>query len=164
MLHLISALGLQVVGQDYSRPGAQEEVFRLKVRRVREQTRRGSVYKANIKVREKLVRRILQQMFHEPFQSARPEWCRNPKSNRLLEIDCFSERLKLCVEVDGIHHVKFNHWHKTWKDFEMLQWRDKLKDRLAKEAGYKMIRVPPMTVVPCADLEVYLMRQLAGVL
>ena len=36
MLHLIGALGLQVVGQDYSRPGAQEEVFRLKVRRVRE--------------------------------------------------------------------------------------------------------------------------------
>ena len=46
----------------------------------------------------------------------------------------------------------------------MLQWWDRLKDRLAKEAGYKMIRVPPMTVVPDADLEVYLMRQLARVL
>ena len=164
MWHLVGALGAQIIGQDYSRPGAQEEVFRLKVRRVREQTRRGTIYKSNIKVREKLVRRILQQMFHEPFESARPEWLRNPRSKRLLEIDCFSEKMKLCIEVDGIHHMRFNHWHKSWKDFEMLQWRDRLKDRLAKEAGYKMIRVPPMTVVPCADLEVYLMRQLAGVL
>ena len=120
MLHLISALGLQIVGQDYSKPGAQEEVFRLKARRVKKQ-RRGSIFKANVKVRNKLVRCILQQMFHERFESARPEWCRNPKSNRLLEIGCFSERLKLCVEVDGIHHVKFNHWHKTWKEFETLQ-------------------------------------------
>ena len=163
MLHLLGALGAQIMGQDYSQPGAQEQVFRLKIRRVRDQ-RRGSIYKANIKVREKLVRRILQQMFHEPFNSAKPEWLRNPKSKRLLEIDCFSERLKLCVEVDGIHHVKFNHWHKTWDDFQRLQWRDRLKDRLAKEAGYKMIRVPPMVVVPDADLEVYLMRKLAKVL
>ena len=45
-----------------------------------------------------------------------------------------------------------------------LPWRDRLKDRLTKEAGYKMIRVPPLTIVPDADLEVYLMRKLAQVL
>jgi len=127
MLHLIGALGAQIIGQDYSKPGAQDQVFRLKCRRVKKQ-RHGSIYKANVKVREKLVRRILVEIFHEAFESARPEWLRNPKSKRLLEIDCFSERLKLCVEVDGIHHMKFNHWHKTWGDFQKLQWRDRLKD------------------------------------
>jgi len=35
---------------------------------------------------------------------------------------------------------------------------------LAKGAGYKMVRVPPMTMVPDADLEVFLMQELAKVL
>ena len=162
---LFGGLILQLLGQDYSKQDAQDEVFRLKVRRMKRDRRRGSVYNPHVKVREKLVRRILQEMFHEPFSSARPAWCRNPKSKRLLEIDCYSEKLKLCVEVDGIHHSVYRgHWHKSWEDFQQSLWRDRLKDRLAKYYGYHMLRVPPSTMLPDANVEVYLMTQLAKIL
>ena len=162
---LLGGLVLQILGQDYSKQDAQDEVFRLKVRRVKRDQRRGSVYKSNVKVREKFVRRVLQEMFHEPFNSARPAWCRNPRSKRLLEIDCYSEKLKLCVEVDGIHHSVYRgHWHKSWADFQKSLWRDRLKDRLARFYGYHMLRVPPSTVLPDADVEVYLMTQLAEIM
>ena len=142
-----------------------EEVFRLKVKRKRRDTRKGTVWRANVKVREKLVRRILATMFHEPFASFKPDWLRNPKTNRRLEIDCFSERLKLCVEVDGIHHHDSrSHYHKSHDEFLRLRWRDQLKTRLCAEHGYRLVRVPPSTVLPDADLEVYLMTQLARVL
>jgi hypothetical protein len=61
---LLGGLVMQILGQDYSKQDAQDEVFRLKVRRVKRDQRRGSVYKSNVKVREKFVRRVLQEMFH----------------------------------------------------------------------------------------------------
>ena len=86
---LLGGLVMQILGQDYSKQDAQDQVFCLKVRRMKRPQRRGSVYKSNVKVRKKFVRRVLQEMFNEPFNPARPAWCRNPRSKRLLEIDCY---------------------------------------------------------------------------
>ena len=71
---LFGGLVLQLLGQDYSKQDAQDEVFRLKVRRMKSDRRRGSMYTLHMKVREKLVRWILQKMFRKPFDSVRLAW------------------------------------------------------------------------------------------
>ena len=111
---LLGGLVMQIMRHGYSKQDAQDEMFCLKVRRKQRDQVRGSIYKSNVKVHETFVRWVLQEMFHELFKSARPTWCYNPRSKRLLENDCYSEKPKLCVEVDEIHHSVYReHWHKS---------------------------------------------------
>jgi hypothetical protein len=59
-----------------------------------------------------------------------------------LEIDCYIPSLKLGFEYDGEQHYVFpNAYHKTEKEFKEQQKRDKLKRRIAKDKGIRIITV-----------------------
>lgn len=73
----------------------------------------------------------------------RPDFLKNPETGKNLELDCFSPQSRNAVEYDGVQHYQFpNPFHKTKKEFQKQQNRDKTKDRLCLEKKINLIRVP----------------------
>lgn len=51
--------------------------------------------------------------------------------------------LRLVVEYDSEMHYRFtSFFHKNMAEFASMRLRDQVKDRMAKRAGWKLIRVP----------------------
>jgi hypothetical protein len=94
------------------------------------------------------------------FTKVRPTWLRNPESGgRCLELDLFSEELKLGVECDGVqHYVWVNSFHKTRAQFDAQVRRDRLKDALCKVMGVTLVRIP--FTVPLNQYETFIRQQL----
>jgi hypothetical protein len=77
------------------------------------------------------------------FDKIRPPWLCNPHTGRACELDLYNEELKIAVEVQGVQHYVYpNSWHKNRQEWEDLQYRDKLKEHLCKQAGVMLIHVP----------------------
>lgn len=112
---------------------------------------------------EAATRDALLRIFKKPFIKCRPNFLRNPvTSDYNLEIDCFNEELKLCVEVHGrqhYEHVPF--FHKSRSDFLNQKYRDELKRRLIRENGYIYVEVP-YTVNP-RDVEQYIISKTTNI-
>lgn len=73
--------------------------------------------------------------------SVHPLWAFSTK-NVLLEFDICVPCKKLMIEYDGIQHFeRSNFFHKTHQDFEDQKARDVLKDQLAKENGWNLLRI-----------------------
>jgi len=87
---------------------------------------------------EKLVRDIFEDTLGKKFVKVRPDFLKNPKTNRNLELDGYCEELKLAFEYDGEFHYK----DLKSNDIVKTKERDALKDKLCKENGVKLIRVP----------------------
>lgn len=68
-------------------------------------------------------------------------WLRNPATNHPLFLDIFYPDLKLAIEVDGGQHHTICRFSPTKEALEAAQFRDKNKDKLMKEHGYKIIRL-----------------------
>jgi hypothetical protein len=112
----------------------------------------------------------------ESFQKARPEFLRNPvtsdgpesgsgpgkwgrRGSYNLEIDCYSPKLKLGVEYNGIQHYKFTpHFHKNYEAFRNQQYRDELKRRMCNENNVTLIEVP--YTVKNKDIPAFLFEKL----
>ena len=59
-----------------------------------------------------------------------------------LEIDAYFPKLKLAFEYMGIQHYKWiKFFHKTKKEFEAQQYRDKCKKKLCKRLGITLIKI-----------------------
>ena len=112
---------------------------------------------------EQRCREILQSRFHRPFACARPDLLKNPLTGRNLECDMFEPDLKICVEYQGVQHVKFTPaFHKSLKDFEAQVQRDQVKRTLLQKHGYTLVEIPHS--IPYNRLEGYLdehMKQLS---
>lgn len=93
---------------------------------------------------ENICREVLTVLFpNNIFKKCRPQWLMNKKP---MELDLFCEELKLAVEFNGAQHYKFcSFFHKTEADFNDQIARDKLKNKLCKENGVKLITVPYTT-------------------
>jgi hypothetical protein len=94
---------------------------------------------------EQECRRVLQHLFNQPFNKARPDFLRNEVTgnNFNLELDCFNSDLKLAVEYNGIQHYKFTpYFHKNNEHFLNQKYRDFMKRALCKETGINLIEVP----------------------
>jgi hypothetical protein len=114
----------------------------------------GTKYK-----REELCRNILEKYFNRPFNRVYPKFLINDKTGRRMELDCYNEELKLALEHHGIQHYRYpNSYHHSRKQFEDLQYRDKLKKELCKKEGVNLIVVP--YTVPEGDLETYIKHKL----
>lgn len=88
-------------------------------------------------------RQILEEIFKRPFPKIRPDFMKNPITNRNLELDCYNEELGIALEYDGAQHAHYSpFFHKEYKDFEKQQIRDKIKEDLCKKHGIFLIRVP----------------------
>ena len=96
----------------------------------------------NIKANEYTTLLALEYLFERPFVKVRPKWLVNEDGN-LMEIDCFNEELKLCVEYNGKQHYEYiPHFHRSRELFQKRLRDDKEKRRLCEEMGYSFIEIP----------------------
>lgn len=92
---------------------------------------------------EKICRDHLTSRFNTSFVNKRPNFLKNNITNRNLELDCFSEKLKLALEYNGKQHYDFiPKFHNTKADFFNQKYRDDIKRRLCMENGIDLIEVP----------------------
>jgi hypothetical protein len=119
----------------------------------------GSKKKTTRSSREDQCRAIFERLFGSKFPTKRPDFLRNPKTNRNLELDGYNENLGLAFEHQGEHHVVFpNTFHKTREDFDNQQRRDKFKAEKCRERGITLLDIPHS--VPAAQLEAYISKKL----
>ena len=106
-------------------------------------------------------RRVLEKLFHRPFDKARPNFLNNPVTggNFNLELDCYNKDLHLAVEYQGVQHCKYvPYFHKNKETFMNQQYRDELKRRMCKDNLITLIEVP--YTVKVENIEEYLKKEL----
>ena len=92
---------------------------------------------------ENICKGIFESLFDCSFNKCRPEWLRNPKTNRKLELDGYNKELKLAFEYDGeFHYKKSKSKNYTSKKVLEQQYRDGIKDKLCSENDIILIRIP----------------------
>lgn len=92
---------------------------------------------------EQVSKDFLEKLFDMPFDKARPDWLRNPKSDRNLELDCYNEELGLALEYNGEqHYIWPNGFNMSFENFQAQRERDLFKRRRCKEEGVRLITVP----------------------
>lgn len=104
----------------------------------------GNCYN-NDKSREKLCKVMLEEICKGYiFEKARPNFLKNPKTNRNLEIDLYCSQLKIGLEYNSkVAHYEFNpHFHKTKEVFERAVERDRMKLVMCRNHGVDIIIVP----------------------
>ena len=74
---------------------------------------------------EELCRTTFEQIFNEKFEKHRHKWLVNSKGN-LMELDGFSEKLKIAFEYQGEQHFKVT-WHVKDKDILFKRKKDDQK-------------------------------------
>jgi len=94
-------------------------------------------------------RRVLENIFNEPFAKARPTILRNSVtsddsgSDFNLELDCYNARLKIACEYNGIQHYKFTpYFHRNKDAFQNQKYRDYMKRDLCMKNNITLIEVP----------------------
>lgn len=103
--------------------------------------------------------RVLKKLFprHE-FKTMRPDFLKNPKTRRNLELDLYCPELQLAVEYNGAQHYVFTPmYHASPAKFEEQVYRDKLKRRLCKKHNVKLIVVP----YSVGDIEEFIRKELS---
>jgi len=92
---------------------------------------------------EERCREIIQSIYNRPFKKIRPNFLKNPKTGRNLELDMYNEELKIAVEYNGIQHRTYApYFHKSPTDYNDQVERDKFKERKCREIGILLITVP----------------------
>ncbi len=93
---------------------------------------------------EQFCAEILEELLQRQVRiNYRPEFLKNPKTNRCLELDAYDEQTKVAIEYNGEQHYVFpNCYHKTRKDFDGQLERDILKEKLCRENNIRLISVP----------------------
>jgi len=104
---------------------------------------------------------VLEEIFNTSFSKARPDFLRNVVTGGLhnLELDCYSDKLRLAVEYNGIQHYKYvPFFHKNKEAFLNQKYRDYMKRQLCKENRVTLIEVP--YDVKISDIRSYIINQL----
>lgn len=103
--------------------------------------------------------RIIEELTGRKFhKNARPDFLKNPKTTRNLELDCFDGE-NIALEYQGIQHYKYpNPFHKTEKEFEYQIQKDKWKFEKCEENNVFLIRVP--YTIPFRKLQSYIKSRL----
>lgn len=96
---------------------------------------------------ERRVRLFIEKVFGEKFTKVRPEWLRSPHTNFPLEIDLYSEKLNLAIEVNGAQHYKdINFFYKGKVDgFKKRVVIDRFKSKTirSRKINLVVIKIPP---------------------
>ena len=98
-------------------------------------------------VGERVCRFIFESIFEVPFLKVRPTWLLNNEGNR-LELDGFSDHLKIAFEHNGKQHYSEKYHRGTKK----LLLDDKIKIEKCKQFGVNLIVVPEIpSLLPFED-------------
>lgn len=77
------------------------------------------------------------------FIKIRPNWLKNPETNKNLELDGYCEKLKMGVEYNGKqHYVWPNQYNQNFEDFINQRKRDLLKRKLCIINNVYLLHVP----------------------
>jgi len=68
----------------------------------------------------------------------KPNWCKNPSTNKFLPYDFVIEDIKIIIEQDGPQHFK---QVGNWQSYELTQKNDFYKMKCANQNGYSVIRI-----------------------
>lgn len=102
---------------------------------------------------EDLCRKVISEIIKEKGLVAnikhnfRPDFLKNPRTNRNLELDIFVDVIKpktrsIAIEFNGRQHDEFvPRFHKTRSEFVNQQYRDKLKRDICKEKEIDLVVV-----------------------
>lgn len=91
-------------------------------------------------------RQILETLFNRPFPKIRPNFLKNPKTGRNLELDCYNAELKIALEYNGKqHYTPHAFFHDSTKKFNAQVDRDNFKRQICKRRGILLIEVPYFT-------------------
>lgn len=114
---------------------------------------------------ENYCRKIFESIFEKPFHTVRPDWLKNPETDRNLELDGYCETIKSSIgvgvafEYDGIQHSQYSpHFHSSREMFLSQVYRDRVKEKICKERGVVLIRIPHH--VPKDKMERYIKDEL----
>ena len=112
---------------------------------------------------EEKCRLIFESIFHVPFTKCRPDWLKNPKTKKNLELDGFNSKLPtpigfgLAFEFNGPQHYHFTpKYHKNEMDFLEQQYRDDHKIEMCKQKKVILITIP-YTII---EYEKYIMEKI----
>lgn len=79
----------------------------------------------------------------EVLNNTRPNFLKNPKTGRNLELDLYDQQTAIAIEYNGSQHENYEpKFHKSEQDFIDQQYRDRIKCDLCKKNGIKLIVVP----------------------
>jgi very-short-patch-repair endonuclease len=88
------------------------------------------------KTEQKLYNELTKHYFIK--RQFKPEWCKNPKTNKYLPYDFILEELNIIIEQDGPQHFK---QIGKWQTPELTKISDIYKIKCANENGYSIIRI-----------------------
>lgn len=88
-------------------------------------------------VAQERIRLILEKHFSQPMKSIRPDWLKNPETNRNLELDGYCEALKVAFEFQGRQH--FSNDTQYAGDYEKQLVRDNFKKEKCLELGIQLL-------------------------
>ena len=92
---------------------------------------------------ERFVKQEAERVFARPFRKVRPEWLRNWKTGRCLEIDLYCEELQLAIEIQGRQHYQYlPNFYRSETEFQAAVGRDAMKRTLCQQHGTLLIEVP----------------------
>lgn len=94
-------------------------------------------------------RQIFERLFGKRFDKIRPAFLTNPKTGRRLELDGYNSTIRtkigmgLAFEYDGRQHSELStRFHRSAKDFVYQVQKDFFKDRVCRQRGIYLIRIP----------------------
>lgn len=92
---------------------------------------------------ERGIKRFLDKIFGAgTFIKIKPSFLINPKTGFPLEIDCYSEKLNLAIEIQGEQHYKYNKFfHRTQEKFINQIEKDRFKKQSILNQGIKFIEL-----------------------
>ena len=115
--------------------------------------------------KEEMCRSIFEKIFESKFEKIRPDFLRNDKTGRNLELDGYNPNIitpigsGLGFEYNGEQHYKYvDVFHKSIDDLTRQQERDALKIRLCKKNETVLITIP--YTVKSNGLESFIIRKL----
>lgn len=89
--------------------------------------------------KEHIVRDLLEYLLNTKFPKKKPKWNINTKTNKLLELDGYSEELSIAFEFQGLHHYKTGVFYKNEDDLVYIKYKDKIKKQNCSNNNVKLL-------------------------
>jgi hypothetical protein len=108
---------------------------------------------------ERICREFFELHYGRPFKRARPDFLKNPLTNRNLELDGYNSEMALAFEYNGVQHYVYpNRFHSNEEEFTQQLRRDNYKREVCNQAGVYLINIP--YTVPHAQIPNFIRARL----